>query len=154
MEYLKFFILYFYLGAPYGIALATFWFFFKVAARRFPEVMLFQMVRMILVRRKAMKVERLGYKVFCYISWADGKKIRIKDMEKENSIQVKDPLIFEHHRVKDLPFILDDSFLFYNNKKRNIVGYFHRINSKEREVFKGQLIEIEYRAETEQGKDK
>ena len=40
------------------------------------------------------------------------------------------------------------------NKKRNIVGYFHRINSKEREVFKGQLIEIEYRAETEQGKDK
>lgn len=65
-------------------------------------------------------------------------------MEKENSIQVKDPLIFEHHKVKDLPFVLNHSFLFYNNKKRNIVGYFHRINSKEKEVFKGKLIEIEW----------
>lgn len=38
------------------------------------------------------------------------------------------------------------------NNKRNIVGYFHRINSKEREVFKGKLVEIEDRAETEQGR--
>ena len=145
MEYLKFFILYFYLGAPYGIALATFWFFFKVAARRFPEVMLFQMVRMILVRRKAMKVERLGYKVFCYISWADGKKIRVKDMEKENRIQVEDPLIFEHDKCKDLPFVLNEKFLFYNSKKLNIVGYFHRINSKDKEVFTANQVEIDLR---------
>lgn len=97
-----------------------------------------------MVKRKALQLEALGYQVYCYISWADGKKIRVKDMEKENSIQVKDPLIFEHHKVKDLPFVLNHSFLFYNNKKRNIVGYFHRINSKEKEVFKGKLIEIEW----------
>ena len=147
MEYLKFFVLYFYLGAPYGIALAIFWFFFKVAARRFPKVMLFQMVRMVFVKRKAMKVERFGYKVFCYISWADGKKIRVKDMEKENLIQVKDPLIFEHHEYKDLPFVLNEKFLFYNSKKLNIVGYFHRINSKDKEVFNANLVEINIREE-------
>ena len=97
--------------------------------------------------RKAMKVERLGYKVFCYISWADGKKIRVKDMEKENRIQVEDPLIFEHDKCKDLPFVLNEKFLFYNSKKLNIVGYFHRINSKDKEVFTANLVEIDLREE-------
>ena len=154
MDIYNFYVHYFYMGVPYGIGLAIVWFLIKVAVRHFRTAIPSQFLRMVMVKRKALQLEALGYQVYCYISWADGKKIRVKDMEKENSIQVKDPLIFEHHRVKDLPFVLDDSFLFYNNKKRNIVGYFHRINSKEREVFKGKLVEIEYRAETEQGKDK
>jgi len=144
MDIYNFYAHYFYVGVPYGIGLAILWFFIKIAVRRFSTATASQFIRMVMVKRKALQLEALGYQVYCYISWADGKKIRVKDMEKENSIQVKDPLIFEHHKVKDLPFVLNHSFLFYNNKKRNIVGYFHRINSKEKEVFKGKLIEIEW----------
>ena len=144
MDIYNFYVHYFYMGVPYGIGLAIVWFLIKVAVRHFRTAIPSQFLRMVMVKRKALQLEALGYQVYCYISWADGKKIRIKDMEKENSIQVKDPLIFEHHKVKDLPFVLNHSFLFYNNKKRNSVGYFHRINSKEKEVFKAKLIEIEW----------
>ena len=132
----------FNIGFPIGVALAIAWFLIKFFMRTFPNFTPLRYLATLIIKTKAIQLERLGFQVFVYISWADGRKIPVSRMAKENEIVVNDPLIFEHHAYKDIPFHAKDGVVFINQKDHSIVGYFHRINSKDKEVFHGQLVNV------------
>lgn len=138
------------IGFPIGMAIAIAWFLIKFLMRNYPSLTPLQYLGMFIIKKKAVQLEQLGFKVYVYISWADGRKIPLSSMAKEAEIVINDPLIFEHHRYKDIPFNSKESVLFVNEKNNSIVGYFHRINSKDREVFHGQLVNVDFR-DTDEG---
>jgi hypothetical protein len=89
MDIYNFYVHYFYMGVPYGIGLAIVWFLIKVAVRHFRTAIPSQFLRMVMVKRKALQLEALGYQVYCYISWADGKKIRLRTWRKKTVFRLK-----------------------------------------------------------------
>ena len=132
----------FYVGFPIGMAFAVVWFLIKFVMRNFPDATPLRYLATYIIKKRAIQLEQLGFTVYVYISWADGRKIPVSRMAKENEIVVNDPLIFEHHVYKDIPFIANESVIFVNQKNHTVKGYFHRINSKDRDVYHAQLVNI------------
>jgi hypothetical protein len=134
-------------GITYGLLLACILAFLNIFSKKmmrtFPEFILFKYPRMFLIKSKALKVEEFGYKVYMYISWVDGKQIRVQDMEKENEITIKDPIIFEQHRARNLPFNVDVNCIAYRKSDLSVYGNFFRINSDSGELRKGKIIKKE-----------
>lgn len=131
-------------GMYYGVLLACLLAFlnvtFKKLMRTFPEFFIFKYPRMVLIKSKALKVEKYGYRVYMYISWVDGKQVRVQDMEKENEIIIKDPIVFEQHKARNLPFNVSLNCVAYRKSDLSVYGNFFRINSDSGEIKKGRFI--------------
>lgn len=140
MEYLYFFNEFYYKGALVGFLLSLSVFLIKYLCKTFPSFPLFAVIRLNIIRYYATKVEKFGFKVLVYLSWIDGHKVKIKDAQNDLKYEIKDPLIFDHHDFKHLPFKISQGFVFYNKKDNSVKGYFHRINTSSKEVYTAKLI--------------
>lgn len=147
MDYLVFFNEHFFYGGFIGIIAAILLFIFKLLIKSFPNFPPFNFLRKNIVKYKALKLERSGFKVLLYLSWIDGLKTKVTDLETNKIMDFDDPLSFEQDKLKHLPVSVKNSFVFYNKNELSIKGYFHRINSNSKEVYSGQITNTKLREE-------
>ncbi len=125
-------------GCSYGFGIAflvsLFWFLIRVAIFFFPEIFLFKFIRSRIIKRQAIKIERLGFKTYLYVTWLDRFKLSVGDMDRKDEQAQKNPIIFEQHALRDFPFRAGLSCLAYRKNSQQIVGKLYRLNSNSDEI--------------------
>lgn len=113
---------------------------FKFLLRSYPSFPVFQFLRSRIIKYKSLKLESLGYRVYMYITWVDGKNIRLSQMEKETKLMIKDPIVFKQHPLRDLPFKTKVGCIAFDIETKEIVGKAFRINSDSNEIKDFEII--------------
>ena len=142
MSYLNYISMGCVAGLIAAFLLALIFNFIKLLIRSFPEFYPFRWIRSRVIKFKSLKVEELGYRVYMYVSWVDGKHIRIKDMEKEEKLKIKDPIVFEQHAYRNIPFQAGVGCIAFNKENNNVIGKAFRINSDSNEIRELEIKKI------------
>lgn len=129
-------------GFKCGALGAVAWLLIKLLAARFNKFSPFTFFIALFVKMKAEELQEDGFEVYVYLSTADGRKLKMVDLVKEDEIVVKDPLIFEHDLYKNVPLKFDEHLMFFNHNEKRIVGYFHRMQEIDRDVKEAVVIDI------------
>ena len=90
------------------------------------------LVRFIMIRLAAKKVNKLGLQALAYSPLIDGRKITPKDAMQDLNLDYKNPLtIDQDHNLRSYVYNKDLHVLFYNSDDLSVKGYFHNLNTKQ-----------------------
>lgn len=89
------------------------------------------LVRFIMIRLAAKKVNKLGLQALAYSPLIDGRKITPKDAMQDLNLDYKNPLtIDQDHNLRSYVFNKDLNTIFYKPDDLTVKGYFHDLNTK------------------------